>query len=282
MEKLKKQTGIDSIISIIFRIISYIAFGIIMAIIVIVIVDGARYFTPAFFIEYPSQGMTAGGIGPAILGSLLMIFFILLFSIPIGVLTGTFLSEYGSKSRLGRIIDVSVTSLSGVPSVVYGLFGLALFSITLGFGTSLLSGSLTLAIMTLPVISSSVKEALASLPKELRESAYALGAKKTETIYKILFPAARNRIITAILIGSGRVIGETAPVLLTGAVFYSTQLPNSLLDPVMTLPTHIYFITMAYGENAQWMAKATSAFLIILILVIYSIAFKIRGGKQKS
>lgn len=279
---MKQQTGIDSIISLTFRIISYIAFGIILSIIIIVIVDGARYFTPSFFVEYPSQGMTAGGIGPAILGSLLMIFFILLFSIPIGVLTGTFLSEYGQKSRLGRIIDVSVTSLSGVPSVVYGLFGLALFSITLGFGTSLLSGSLTLAIMTLPVISSSVKEALASLPRELRESAYALGAKKTETIYKILFPAAKNRIITAILIGAGRVIGETAPVLLTGAVFYSTKLPNSLLDPVMTLPTHIYFITMAYGESAQWMAKATSAFLILLILVIYSIAFKIRGGKQKS
>lgn len=252
-----------------------------MTIIIVVIVDGIRYFNLSFFIEYPKQGMTAGGIGPAILGSLLMIFFILLFAIPIGVLTGTFLSEYGSKSKLGRIIDVSVTSLSGVPSVVYGLFGLALFSITLGFGTSLLSGSLTLAIMTLPVISSSVKEALSALPRELRESAYALGAKKTETIYKILFPAARNRIITAILIGSGRAIGETAPVLLTGAVFYSTKLPSSLFDPVMTLPTHIYFITMAYGESAQWMAKATSAFLLILILVIYLIAFRIRGGQKK-
>jgi len=279
---LKKLSRIDSIISVIFRIISYITFGIILSIILIVILDGARYFKPSFFVEYPTQGMTAGGIGPAILGSFLMIFFILLFSIPMGVLTGTFLSEYGQKSKLGRIIDISVTSLSGIPSVVYGLFGLALFSITLGFGTSLLSGSLTLSIMTLPVISSSVKEALSSLPRELRESAYALGAKKTETIYKILFPAARNRIITAILIGAGRVIGETAPVLLTGAVFYSTKLPNSLLDPVMTLPTHIYFITMAYGESAQWMAKATSAFLIILILVIYSIAFRIRGGKQKS
>jgi len=278
---LKIQTGVDSIISAIFRIISYITFGIIMTIITVVIVDGIRYFNLSFFIDYPKQGMTAGGIGPAILGSLLMIFFILLFAIPIGVLTGTFLSEYGSKSRLGRIIDVSVTSLSGVPSVVYGLFGLALFSITLGFGTSLLSGSLTLAIMTLPVISSSVKEALSALPRELRESAYALGAKKTETIYKILFPAARNRIITAILIGSGRAIGETAPVLLTGAVFYSTKLPSSLFDPVMTLPTHIYFITMAYGESAQWMAKATSAFLLILILVIYLIAFRIRGGQKK-
>lgn len=278
---MKIQTGKDLIISNIFRIISYIAFIIIATIIITVIVDGARYFTLSFFIEYPKQGMTSGGIGPAILGSLIMIFFILLFSIPIGVLTGTFLSEYGAKSRLGRIIDVSVTSLSGVPSVVYGLFGLSLFSITLGFGTSILSGSLTLAIMTLPVIASSVREALASLPRELRESAYALGAKKSETIFKILYPAAKNRMITAILIGAGRVIGETAPVLLTGAVFYSTKLPNSLLDPVMTLPTHIYFITMAYGQDAQWMAKATSAFLLILVLILYLTAFKIRGGQKK-
>jgi len=224
--------------------------------------------------------MTQGGIGPAILGSLIMISLILLFSIPLGLLTGVFLSEYGSKSFIGKIIDISVTSLSGVPSIVYGLFGLALFSITLGFGTSILSGSLTLTIMTLPVIASSVREALAALPRELRESAYALGAKKTETIFKILIPAGKNRIITAILIGAGRVIGETAPVLLTGAVFYSTKLPKSLLDPVMTLPTHIYFITMSYGADAQWMAKATSSFLLILVLVIYLIAFQLRKEEK--
>lgn len=174
-----------------------------------------------------------GGIGPAILGSLIMIALILLISIPLGLLTGVFLSEYGSKSLIGKIIDIAVTSLSGVPSIVYGLFGLTLFSITLGFGTSILSGSLTLSIMTLPVIASSVREALVALPRELRESAFALGAKKTETIFKILIPAGgKKRIITAILIGSGRVIGETAPpVLLTGAVFLLDKTSNFLIRP---------------------------------------------------
>ncbi len=189
------------------------------------------FFKPSFFsLNTQKKAMTqGGGIGPAILGSLIMIALILLISIPLGLLTGVFLSEYGSKSLIGKIIDIAVTSLSGVPSIVYGLFGLTLFSITLGFGTSILSGSLTLSIMTLPVIASSVREALVALPRELRESAFALGAKKTETIFKILIPAGgKKRIITAILIGSGRVIGETAPpVLLTGAVFtrQNFQLP---------------------------------------------------------
>ncbi|CEP78681.1 MAG: phosphate ABC transporter permease PstA [Defluviitoga tunisiensis] len=277
---MKKKQSVDSLVSLIFRTISYITFFSIILIISIVIIDGARFFKPSFFFEYPKKAMTQGGIGPAILGSLIMIALILLISIPLGLLTGVFLSEYGSKSLIGKIIDIAVTSLSGVPSIVYGLFGLTLFSITLGFGTSILSGSLTLSIMTLPVIASSVREALVALPRELRESAFALGAKKTETIFKILIPAGKKRIITAILIGSGRVIGETAPVLLTGAVFYSTKLPTSLLDPVMTLPTHIYFITMSYGVEAQWMAKATSSFLLILILIIYLIAFQIRKEEK--
>ncbi|PWJ90084.1 phosphate ABC transporter permease PstA [Oceanotoga sp. DSM 15011] len=266
----------DIIISYIFRIISYISVFIILLIFGTVILSGIKYFTLSFFTEYPKQGMTEGGIWPAILGSFIMIGLTLIFSIPIGVLTGIFLSEYGKNTKLGRILDIAITSLSGVPSIVYGLFGLALFSITLGFRTSILSGSLTLSVMTLPIISSSVREALFSVPNTLRESAYALGAKKTEVIFKILIPASKSRIITAILIGIGRVIGETAPVLLTGAVFYSSYFPNNLLQPTMTLPTHIYFLTMAYGEDAQWMAQGSSAFLMLLILVIYSIAFSIR------
>lgn len=266
----------DLIISIIFRFISYTIFLIIIGIFATVIFQGVQYFNLDFFTKYPSNGMTEGGIWPAILGSLMMIGLTLIFAVPIGILTGIFLSEFGRNSKLARILDTSITSLSGVPSIVYGLFGLSLFSILLGFHTSILSGSLTLAVMTLPIIASSVKEALSSLPGTLRESAYALGAKKTEVIYKVLVPAAKNRIITAILMGMGRVIGETAPVLLTGAVFYSTFFPKSLLDPVMTLPTHIYYITVAYGQDAQWMAKGASAFLLLLIIGIYSIAFAFR------
>jgi phosphate transport system permease protein len=198
-------------------------------------------------------------------------------------MTGIYLSEYGRNSKLAEVILTAITSLAGVPSVVYGLFGLALFSIALGFRTSIISGSLTLAIMTLPVISSSVQEALSSIPRDIRESAYALGANKTEVIFRVLIPYAKLRILTAILIGGGRAIGETAPVLLTGAIFYATSMPSSVFDPTMTMPTHIYYITMAYGEGAQWMAKGTISVLMIFVLILYSIAFYLRKrmGKLK-
>lgn len=271
----------DLVISTLFRIVSYLAFAIVIAIFLTTILDGVQYFSPEFFFEGPSKGMTAGGIFPAIIGSCIMLLLSLLFAIPIGLMTGIYLSEYGGRSKTAEILLTAITSLAGVPSVVFGLFGLAMFSIAFGFRTSILSGSLTLAIMTLPVISSSVHEALNSIPRDIRESAYALGAKKTEVIFKVLIPYARLRILTAILIGGGRVIGETAPVLLTGAIFYATRMPDSVFDPTMTLPTHIYYITMAYGEKAQWMAKGTISVLMIFVLIIYSIAFVIRNRMQK-
>jgi len=258
----------DLIISTVFRIISYFAFLIVIAIFAATIFDGMRYFSWDFFTKPPLQGMSAGGIFPAILGS----FYIL------GL---TLLSEYGRNSKLAELILTAITSLAGVPSVVYGLFGLALFSIAFGFRTSIISGSLTLAIMTLPVISSAVQEALSSIPRDIRESAYALGANKTEVIFRVLIPYAKLRILTAILIGGGRAIGETAPVLLTGAIFYSTSMPSNVFDPTMTMPTHIYYITMAYGEGAQWMAKGTISVLMIFVLILYSIAFAMRKRMSK-
>jgi len=223
--------------------------------------------------------MTAGGILPAILGSLEVLGLSLLIAFPLGLLTGIYLAEYGNRGRVIRLIGLAITALSGIPSVVYGLFGFSLFCIFLGFRTSLLAGSLTLSLMALPVIACTVKEALIAVPDDIRESAFALGARKTEVIFRVLLPYARTRIITATLLGCGRIIGETAPILLTGAVFFATNLPQSVLDPVMTLPTHIYYLTAAYGENVQWMAKGSSAFLLILVLFIYSIAFRL--GRKK-
>ncbi|WP_129409148.1 phosphate ABC transporter permease PstA [Marinitoga lauensis] len=265
----------DKIISFIFRIISYIIFFTIVFIFAFVIFDGIKYFSIDFFTQFPKNMMTEGGILPAIIGTIYLLTTTLIISIPFGVLTGIFLSEYGNN-KIGRLLDTAITSLSGVPSIVYGLFGLALFSIALRLRTSLFSGALTLSVMALPIISSATREALSSVPDTMRESAYALGAKKTEVIYNVLIPAARTRIITAILIGAGRVMGETAPVLLTAAVFYSTHMPKSIKDPIMTLSTHIYNVAMAYGKDAQWMAKGTSSFLMLLILIIYLIAFRIR------
>jgi len=273
----------DLIISTVFRIISYAAFLVVIAIFATTILDGMHYFSLDFFFKPPLGGMTSGGIFPAILGSLYILSLTMLIAIPIGMMTGIYLSEYGRNSKSAEVILTAITSLAGVPSVVYGLFGLALFSIAFGFRTSILSGSLTLSIMTLPVISSAVQEALSSIPRDIRESAYALGANKTEVIFKVLIPYAKLRILTAVLIGGGRAIGETAPVLLTGAIFYATSMPSSVFDPTMTMPTHIYYITMAYGENAQWMAKGTISVLMIFVLILYSFAFALRKrlGKEK-
>ncbi|SHE30947.1 phosphate ABC transporter membrane protein 2, PhoT family [Marinitoga hydrogenitolerans DSM 16785] len=265
----------DKIISFIFRLISYITFFTIVFIFIFIILDGIKYFSIDFFTQFPKNMMTEGGIFPAIIGTFYLLFLTLIISIPFGVITGIFLSEYGNN-KIGSLLDITITSLSGVPSIVYGLFGLALFSITMGFRTSLISGALTLSVMSLPIISSATREALMAIPNSMRESAYALGANKTEVIYKVIIPSAKSRILTAILIGAGRVMGETAPVLLTSAVFYSTHMPKSIKDPIMTLPTHIYNIAMAYGNDAQWMAKGTASFLMLLVFVIYSIAFRLR------
>ena len=266
----------DSWIAFLFRVVAYLVFLSVVLLFAMFFIDGARYFSWEFFSQVPRQGMEQGGILPAILGTLIILLFSLLLAIPVGILTGVYLSEYAGDSKLGTFLNVSITALGGVPSIVFGLFGLSLFCITMGLGTSILAGSLTLSLMTLPVISSAVKEALAAVPVALRESGYALGARKTEVIFRILLPFSRARIITACLIGGGRVMGETAPVLLTGAVFYATQYPSGLGDPVMTLPSHIYYITMAYGKDAQWMAKGTSAFLLLLVLAIYLVAFRFR------
>jgi len=272
MIRLKK----DLIVSVIFRVVSYLVFIIIILIFAVTIGSGIQYFSLDFFTKAPIDGMTSGGILPAIVGSIYILILSLLIAIPIGMGTGIYISEYGNDKLLARIMMTTITSLAGVPSVVFGLFGLSLFCVTFGFRTSLIAGSLTLSMMTLPVIASTVNEALKAIPGSIRESAYALGAKKTEVIFKVLLPYAKSRILTAVLIGGGRVIGETAPILLTGAIFYATRFPESVLDPVMTLPSHIYYITMAYGESAQWMAKGTSAFLMIFVLIIYSIAFAVR------
>jgi phosphate transport system permease protein len=274
LEALKK----DLILKTIFRILTYSTFLATIGIFLVVIIDGARYFSIDFFIKYPSNAMTEGGVFPAIVGSLILISLGIIFSVPLGIIMGIFLSEYDTLFFI-KPIDVALTSLSGIPSIVYGLFGLSLFCIRMNLGTSLISASLTLSLMTLPVIASSVKEAVKAVPVELREAAYALGCNKTEVISKVLLKAAKNRIITSALIGSGRIFGETAPIILTGAVFFSTHLPKSFLDPVMALPSHIYYVSMAYGESAQWMAKASSALLLIIVLIIYSIAFTMRRGK---
>lgn len=257
------------------RILTYIISSLIVALFLLAFVPGLKYWSWEFFTQFPKERMTDGGIFPAILGSILLTVTSLAIAIPLGVLLGIVLSEYNLT-----YIKFAVTILSGIPSVVYGLFGLGLFCITMNMRTSILAGALTLSLMVLPVISSSVYEVMQAIPRELREAAYALGARKSEVIFEMLVPSVRNTILTVSFVSAGRVIGETAPLILTAAVFYATQLPKSLLSPVMTMPTHIYFLTAAYGSSARWMAEGTASVLILFIILVYSIAFMFRREKK--
>jgi phosphate transport system permease protein len=257
------------------RILTYIISSLIVALFILAFVPGLKYWSWEFFTQFPKERMADGGIFPAILGSILLTVTSLAIAIPLGVLLGIVLSEYNLT-----YIKFAVTILSGIPSVVYGLFGLGLFCITMNMRTSILAGALTLSLMVLPVISSSVYEVMQAIPRELREAAYALGARKSEVIFEMLVPSVRNTILTVSFVSAGRVIGETAPLILTAAVFYATQLPKSLLSPVMTMPTHIYFLTAAYGSSARWMAEGTASVLILFVILVYTIAFMFRREKK--
>ncbi len=257
------------------RILTYIISSLIVALFLLAFMPGLKYWSWEFFTQFPKERMTGGGIFPAILGSVLLTVTSLAIAIPLGVLLGIVLSEYNLT-----YIKFAVTILSGIPSVVYGLFGLGLFCITMNMRTSILAGALTLSLMVLPVISSSVYEVMQAIPRELREAAYALGARKSEVIFEMLVPSVKNTILTVSFVSAGRVIGETAPLILTAAVFYATQLPQNLFSPVMTMPTHIYFLTAAYGSGARWMAEGTASVLILFVILVYTIAFMFRREKK--
>ncbi|MFN3692010.1 MAG: phosphate ABC transporter permease PstA [Fervidobacterium sp.] len=261
----------DIMAKMILKIIAYTLSILIVTLFLLALIPGLKYWSIEFFTQFPKDGMTDGGIFPAVLGSFIITIFALIISIPLGILLGIVLSEYNLE-----YIKFVVTILSGIPSVVYGLFGLGLFSITMGMRTSILAGSLTLSLMVLPVITSSVYETMKAIPRELREAAYALGARKTEVIFEMLLPAVKKTILTVSFVSAGRAIGETAPLILTAAVFYSTDLPKNILSPVMTLPTHLYFLTAAYGEKARWMAQGTASVLILFVILVYTITFIFR------
>lgn len=264
---MRKNTRVNTIL----RVVAYTISIMIIFLFLLALIPGIKYWSLEFFTQFPKDGMKAGGIFPAILGSILITLIALAISIPLGILLGVVLSEYNLE-----YIKFVVTILSGIPSVVYGLFGLGLFCITMGMRTSILAGSLTLALLVLPVITSAVYETMKAIPRELREAAYALGARKSEVIFEMLLPAVKKAILTVSFVSAGRAIGETAPLILTAAVFYSTDLPKNLLSPAMTLPTHLYFLAAAYGEKARWMAQGTASVLILFVILVYTITFVFR------
>jgi len=249
----------------------------VLAILAIIVAKGASAISLSFLFAMPRDGMTAGGIFPAILGTLYLVGGAIVFAVPLGVMAAIYLVEYSSDNHLSRLVKLAIVNLAGVPSVVYGLFGLGIFVTFLGFGASILSGSLTLGIMILPVIITSAREALESVPRHFRTVSLSLGASRWQTIRHSVLPHALPGILTGMILGLGRAAGETAPILFTVAAFYLPRLPTSLADETMALPYHLYVIsTQVPGMPAQ-VQYGTALVLLLLILSLNIVATLIRG-----
>jgi phosphate transport system permease protein len=249
----------------------------ILLVIVIIIATGIPAINWEFLSAMPSDGMKAGGIYPAIIGTLLLTLGTALAAIPVGVGGAVYLAEYARDTWLTRGIRLAIINLAGIPSVVYGLFGLGLFVLFLHFGTSILAGALTLAIMTLPVIISTAEEALRAVPTEFRTIIASLGGTRWQGIRRVVLPQALPGIITGIILGLLRAAGETAPILFTVAVFFLPRLPRSPFDPTMALPYHLYVISTQVPGMPPNIQYGTALVLLALVLSMNLAATIIRS-----
>jgi phosphate transport system permease protein len=250
-------------------------------ILAIVIFKGLPAFTAEFIFGMPRDGMRAGGIFPAILGTIYLTLGTAVFSIPLGILAAIYLNEYAGRNWLTRTIEIAIINLAGVPSIVYGLFGLGLFVTFLGFGASILAGSLTLAIMTLPVIITASREALSSVPNSFREVSFSLGASRWQTVRNVVLPHAIPGILTGTILGLSRAAGETAPILFTVAAFYLPQLPQSVFDQAMALPYHIYVLSTQVPNVSPKIQYGTVLVLVGLVFILNIVASVIRSRFRK-
>ena len=250
-------------------------------IVFIIIQKGLPAINWQFLSDMPRQGMRAGGIFPAIVGTVYLVAGAIIFALPIGVLAAVYLSEYAKDNFLTRIIKLAIVNLSGVPSVVYGLFGLALFVVYFRFGASLIAGSFTLGIMILPIIITTSLEALESVPYSFREVSRSLGASKWQTIRYIVLPNALSGILTGTILGLGRAAGETAPILFTVAAFYLPRLPHSVFDQAMALPYHLYVISTQVPNVDEKVRYGTALVLLALVLFMNLAAVIIRYKFRK-
>ncbi len=261
-----------------FRISAAINGMALLIIIYFLVAKGWRAITWAFLTQAPMESMTKGGILPCIIGTICLSLGAIVVAFPIGVASAIYLHEYARPGRVLRIIRLGINNLAGVPSVVFGLFGLAFFVVWLKFGVSILAGALTLGALTLPVIIGASEEALRSVPDTYREASLGLGATKWQTIYRVVLPAALPGILTGAILGVSRAAGETAPIMFTAAVFFTPSLPHSIFDEIMALPYHIYVLATAGTEieATRPLQYGTALVLIILVLGLNLIAIVYR------
>jgi len=249
----------------------------IILVIVFIFVNGIQSISWEFLTQPPRNGMTEGGIWPAILGTLLLTIGTAIAALPFGIGAAIYLAEYAPENWLTRTIHLAIVNLAGIPSIVYGLFGLGAFVLFFNMGTSILAGSLTLGLMTLPIVISTSEEAILSVPQEFRTVSLSLGATHWQTVRYQVLPNAMPGIITGVILGLSRAAGETAPILFTVAAFYLPQLPESIFDQTMALPYHLYVISTQVPGMPQSIQYATALVLLMIVLFFTVIAAVIRS-----
>jgi phosphate transport system permease protein len=283
MTSFRRRLG-DRALEIAGLMVMLVALATLAALLADVFADGsarlARNF-PQFLTSFPSRRASAAGILPALVGSILLIALTAAMSIPVGVAAAIYLEEYGSQSRWSRLIEINIANLAGVPSIIYGLLGLGLFVRALGFGRSLLAGAATLALLVLPVVILSTREALRTVPASLREGSYALGATKWQTIWNQVLPVALPGIMTGLILALSRAIGETAPLIIIGAPTYLSFLPDSVWSPFTVLPIQTF--NWVSRPQADFLQNAAAAIIVLLVLLLSmnAVAIWLRDRYQK-
>lgn len=265
------------------RGLTYFIVAVVAYIIIDIIVKGLPALNIGFLTGFPRKSGSEGGILPVIVGTLCLVVGTIAVALPLGMASGIYLSEYAKQGRFTKTVRLAIITLAGVPSIVFGLFGLGLFVMFLKFGTSILAGSLTLACMILPTIIVASEEALKAVPQGMREGSLALGATKWQTIWRNVLPYATPGMITGSILGIGRAAGETAPILFTAAAFYLPRLPRSIFDQVMALPYHLYVLATQLPEpdKVRPMQYGTALVLLILVLGVNLTAIVIRVRLRK-
>lgn len=261
--------------------VAVVVFVPVIAVIVYLVAMGIGAINWEFLSAAPRAGMKEGGIMPAILGTLILTLGAALVSMPVSILAAIYLAEYARNNRLTRTIRMAIVNLAGIPSIVYGLFGLGAFVLAAGFGTSILAGSLTLGIMTMPVVISTAEEAIRAVPQQFRTVSLSLGATKWQTIRHQVLPHALPGILTGMILGLSRAAGETAPILFTVAAFYVPTLPKSVFDQTMALPYHLYVIATQVPGMPLGIQYGTALVLLLITLTLTLLATSVRTAVRR-
>jgi phosphate transport system permease protein len=280
----RRDKKVQALYRILFLLMTLLLIVPVIIILGTLIVKGGSMLSIDFLFTEPTDGMTAGGIFPALLGTVWLVTVALLISVPLGVAAAIYLSEYAADNLLTRLINLAIINLAGVPSIVHALFGVGAFVIFFGIGTSILAASLTLAIMTLPVVIVSTRESLQAVPQAFREACWNMGATRWQTIRRVVLPNAISGILTGIILEVSRTTGETAPIMFTGAAFFLPFLPQSVFDQTMALSLHLFVVSTQVPNVPEALPYGVALVLIGLVLIMNSLSIAFRmylRGKKK-